>query len=277
MRDRETGLHPANPINVNINVKFGSTGLGASLTPLIAYTDYSTVRGALIDTVVTHNHPSTYGTPAAASLGPVDPTGGASFVLARADAKALGLISNDVANDGAITFSNARSYTFDPLNRAVAGKFDFIGIAEHEISEVMGRIPGLGTHFGNNQPAAYMLNDLFRYTSAGVRSLNMTDTKAYLSVDGGVTHLTNLNPPGGGDLTDYKGDLKSDPFNAFTDKNQGHILNNTADLANMEALGYYPGNVNTPVPGGLVLLMTGLASIGALGWLKKRTANPAQH
>jgi hypothetical protein len=33
-----------------------------------------------------------------------------------------------------VTIGAGYSFTFDPNNRAVPGKYDFIGIAEHEIS-----------------------------------------------------------------------------------------------------------------------------------------------
>ena len=83
-------------------------------------------------------------TTAVASLGPTDPTGGGQFWLTRAESKALGqLLGTSVVNDGTFTFKHSDSFTFDPTHRAVSGKIDFIGIAEHEISEVMGRAAGL--------------------------------------------------------------------------------------------------------------------------------------
>ncbi len=59
------------------------------------------------------------------------------------------------------------TYTFDPNNRGTGG-FDFIGVAEHELSEIMGRLPGLGNDFGLTDGPLYMANDLFRYTAPGV-------------------------------------------------------------------------------------------------------------
>src|SRR5207245_637655 len=74
-----------------------------------------------------------------------DPTGNSTWFLSFAQAKGLGLrTANNAAVDGTFTFGQGFSYTFDPNNRAVAGKFDFIAVAEHEISEIMGRIGILG-------------------------------------------------------------------------------------------------------------------------------------
>ncbi|MBV9200850.1 MAG: hypothetical protein JO320_05860 [Alphaproteobacteria bacterium] len=60
--------------------------------------------------------------------------------MSDAEAKALGLrAANTSGIDGWVGFSSAADYTYDPDNRAVAGAYDFIGVAEHEIAEVMGR------------------------------------------------------------------------------------------------------------------------------------------
>ena len=83
-----------------------------------------------------------------ANLPANDPTSGAPYLMAWAEAKALGLLAaNAPALDGYVGFSTTASFTFDPNNRAVAGKYDFIGVAEHEISEVLGRY-GMGQNSG---------------------------------------------------------------------------------------------------------------------------------
>ena len=63
------------------------------------------------------------------------------FQVTQAQAKALGLIPDDaVTVDGTFTFGGGHMYTYDPNNRAVAGRIDFIGTALHEFTEIMGRI-----------------------------------------------------------------------------------------------------------------------------------------
>lgn len=271
----------SNNIHVNIEVTSGSTGLGMSNTQLSGPLTYAQVKTALSTTLAT----SADGPTILANLPASDPTGGGKFFLSTAEAKAVGLQADNTTagSDGKFTFSNAQSYTFrtatNPNGPIAAGTYDFVSVAEHEISELMGRIALLGTDLKDNNgnvlySNTYTADDLYRFTAQGTRSLNQTDTNAYLSIDNGATNLVNFNPPGNGDLGDYKGDTV-DPFNAFT--SSGTLANLTsADLINLEALGYIRNGAN-PTPEPATLLSGGLACLIGLGssWRRRRQARAA--
>ena len=217
-------------INLTFKVRRGTGTLGASLATFLP-TTYPEVKAALTASAV-----STVDHSSVASLPVNDPAGPGGWSLPSAEAKALGLFAaNDPGLDGTIYFGGGNPYTYDPTNRKVAGKYDFIGIALHEISEVMGRNSNLDSF-----PVGAAPFDLFRYTARGVLNLDPNAVNVYFSVDGGATslHVFNSNPSG--DIMDWAGPAP-DAFNAFGPTNeQDDML--PWDITVMDVIGYTPAS-----------------------------------
>lgn len=134
--------------------------------------------------------------------------------------------------DGDIGFS--ASGIFDLTNAATiaAGSFDLVATAEHELSEVLGRISGLAAGVG-----ASALDNV-RYAAPGVLATAASPI-AYFSLDNGVTDLGNFNTTPGLDPGDWAtgGSLSNDAFAAAINPGVTPPIS-SADLLLMQALGY---------------------------------------
>jgi hypothetical protein len=215
-----------------------------------------------------------------------DPISGThDWLVPNAEARAIGLLpaNNNTPNnfDGTFTFGTGFTYTYDPNNRAVSGEVDFIGVAEHEISEVLGRIGGLGTTSIIGGTPVYMPYDLYRYTAANAPTYSYTVAGAYFSLDKGSTDLKNFNnnttaSPTGGDSTDWDNGTNgqnlngyiADAFNAFSASGGENDIT-PVDISALNSLGF----ITVPEPSSIVLGATGLAAL--LVW-RRRRRNSAQ-
>lgn len=135
-----------------------------------------------------------------------------ALAITTANAKALGYTGFSGA-DASITFSSNFAFDFDPRDGIAANKYDFIGVATHEIGHALGFISGVDSYdlYTNKGPyASQALNlnnyavastlDLFRFNRSNPATpLSPTAAKpvidwspggtAFLSVNGGYTPL----------------------------------------------------------------------------------------
>lgn len=229
-----------NNIVVNITIMFtNNIDLGQSIFNLTGgpvYSDITNLLRAARTTTADSN--------SVASLPASDPTGGGTWLIPTAEAKALGggyVATNDPGLDGTVQFASTVTYTYNPTNRGVAGEFDLTSVAEHEISEVLGR----GWLLGVNISGAYLPYDLFRFTNNAARSFDINATSPYFSADNGVTVLSYFNPDvTAGDPQDWQIHSPADSFDySLTDGQEGYLT--VADLTSLDVLGY---SLNLKVP-----------------------------
>ena len=199
-------------------------------------TDYATIAGAL--------H-----APAAGN----DPTA-SQFFVTSAEAKALGLVAPTLHSvDGYVGFgtltSTGSSWDYDTSASPIgAHQFDLQAVAQHEITEVMGRI-GMEGQIVNGNPT-YTPLDLFNFHSPN--TLELSANGGYFSNDGGHANLGTFNNASlyGGDIADWasamsptqSGTLTTpgnnyDAYDAFTAPGYVGVVTNS-DNTEMAALGY---------------------------------------
>ena len=224
------------PITINLQVGWGTINnqslspgaVGESFVNGQVFSHFAGVKSALIN-----DAKSAMDQTSVANMPSNDPTGNAVYAMSDAEGKALGLLAaNAQALDGYVGFSGTAPFTFDPNNRAVAGENDFIGAAEHEISEVMGRY-GLGQN--GRTSGRYSPIDFFRFTSPGTLDLAPA-FGAYFSIDGGTTAINTFNGPNGGDLSDWSG-ATVDSYNTGTNLGNESLVS-TGDINLMDVIGY---------------------------------------
>ena len=147
------------------------------------------------------------------------PSNKGTWKLTRAQAKALGVIPDDMSNDGGTTVrGDGRSFHVLRSDRGET-RLIFRGFAAHEISEVMGRIGGAQLGGGNT----FSLIDIFSFTGAGMRSMG-GGAGNFFSIDNGddvAEGVQRFCPPNGGDTRDWAAGTND----AFNDVSFSSVVN----------------------------------------------------
>jgi len=225
----------SDPITVDIDVSatgsfFPGQSLGYQSCP-----GYSVLRNALVAGATTPDQVE-----AAGNLPGIDPTGGGSnteWCAMLPEMMALGLLPADCyatstcsSSVPTINFGSFLSWPADPATTESVA----VGVAEHEISEVLGRNSDLGSELGST--VDYYPDDLFRYTAPGVRNFTAYAPGTYLSIDGGATNLVDLDTVSGEDPQDYA----SPPLDVFdASEPSSPVALSPTDVTNMDVLGYH--------------------------------------
>src|SRR6516225_10923986 len=214
-------------VTLNIDVLYqnlSSGNLAENQASQFVSNNYSSVMSAL----------QAQGAPGSSALPPSSPLPGRSLYMTQAEAQALGLYPNDGSLDGHVWLSSTAPFSYSPTATPASNQFYFVGIVEHEISELMGRVSFL----------SYSPIDLYRYSSPGARDLSTggKGSTAYFSIDNGTTNLgTWNNQSSNGDLADwYPQGPTAGGNDAFNDYSNSGVLNvlSSSDITLMEALGW---------------------------------------
>jgi hypothetical protein len=244
-------------INVNITVNaVAGTGVFGQSSTFLNSTTYANLRSRMVLDATTATDSTALG---GGSLTLADPTSGSgTWWVSRAQAKAIGLIANDLSNDGATTFGAGNPFTFS--GAIASGTYDFRGIAAHEISEVLGRLGISGGTIGSSANS-YSLIDLFSYTGAGARGLGGGAGNNF-SIDNGTTLIKLFNNALANGLDSR--DWAPGTFDAFNQFSNSGVVNGVSavDLQLMDAIGY--DLVAVPEPAAGTLLVGALATAGVL-------------
>jgi Fibronectin type III domain len=137
--------------------------------------------------------------------------------------------------DGIVTLNSAVPFQFSRPTSST--NYDAQRATEHEMDEVLGLGSHLGTAYTDLHP-----QDLFSWSSAGVRNLTVSGTR-YFSINGGTTNIVNFNQNTPGDLGDWLSTAcpQAHPYvqNAFTCTGQySDVATTSPEGINLDVIGY---------------------------------------
>ena len=235
-----------NNVTVNVEVGYGTFPLDNSIVPALGESEQNHVTSVGYSQVV--QHLVNEGAPGSGTLSASSPISGV-LLMGSAEEKALGFLGASssldgwvgIASDATVTQQTGGSWSFSPTAIPGPNQYYLVGVLEHEITEVMGRLSYL------DQPGQYGVLDLYRFAAPGVHQTG-TGSPAYFSLDGGTTNLATFNniQLAAGDLGDWAANVGADAILNALPPGQIDGLS-TADITVMQALGW-TGSVSPAPP-----------------------------
>ena len=219
-----------NNITVNIQVGWGEAagqslggalGEGGSYGTLLSYTQLKA------DLLAQSNSPADAS--AYANLPATDPSNGAGILVSVAQEKAWGLVAaNGTEVDGLVGYGSSADWNFSTNNTTVAGEYNFLGDALHELTHALGRDSAL------NPGSPFTVMDLFQYAAPGTIQTQVGGT-SYFSINGGATNLANFDTTS--DLADWSKTVPNDAFDAYFSAGTAYGISST-DITLLNVLGF---------------------------------------
>jgi hypothetical protein len=198
----------SDPITIEIRFRYSTTAPDGMPLPLgtLARTDillyvipWSSYISALRADAATSNdtqaNASLPGTALSANVRPSSAGGRAVGLNTPPSMFANGTVGPGGPYDAIVTLNSGEPYQF--TRPPGPGSFDAQRSIEHEVDEAI----GLGSRLGGSGNDLWP-QDLFSWSSAGVRNLGTSGTR-YFSINGGGTNIVNFNQNPDGDLGDW--------------------------------------------------------------------------
>jgi hypothetical protein len=245
----------ADPITIQILFRYSTTAPGGTALPqgtasqsdYVIYTiPWSTYINALKTDAKTNNdflaNASLPATALSANIVPSSAGGRAVKLNTPVAMFANGTAGSGGPYDGIVTLNSSVPYQF--TRPTSSSNLDAQRAIEHEMGEVLGFGSRLNLGGSNLRP-----QDLFSWSSAGVRNLSSSGTR-YFSINRGTTNIVNFSQDLTGDLGDWLSTAcpQAHPYvqNAFGCNGQSSDIAGTSpEGVNLDVIGY--NLVNAPI------------------------------